>query len=134
MLALGYETCLLYILVGHVRELVDNGEEDLCHGLELHMRHGGHFAESFDHGSFIGVDSAGIFTHFFFSLGFIAHLADQPVGNVPAANVYSGASIPQAAAHAGLDDGSFGMKTADRRIGLEAVGLPLFSFANNVLT
>ena len=51
----------------------------------------------------VSPDLAGIPAHLLLGLGRIAHLTDQPVGNMTPTDRNSGSGIPKAAAHAGLD-------------------------------
>jgi len=132
LIAFGDEAGLLEVLVGEFRELGPDEVECLADFGEVLPGHARDGAEGLAVNGFIGADRARVGYHRFIVDGVVAHLADQPVGDMEVGHADAGAAIPEPAAQAGLHHGAFAVEATDDGIGLFAVAAAGFGAADQL--
>ena len=121
---------LLDVLEGAGRQLVGHRKQRPRDLVEALARHRGDLLEGLGDLLLVGADLARVGAYALLALRLVAHLADQPVGDMPAADGNAGAGIPQAPAHALLHDRPFRVIAADHRVRVQAVGAAFFRLAD----
>jgi hypothetical protein len=121
------------ILVGFQGKLVCDKEERPRHLLKSIARHDRHLIERTRELNRVCADLPGIRHHCGMVLRVVLHLTDEPVGNVPAADVDARSCVPEPSTQARLDGRPLRIEAADHCIGRVAVCPAKFRLADDLV-